>query len=241
MNIKKSKIVLALSSLLLLSVPLSSAFADENHHGTKEMQQVDTMASIKTELRDYIKSVKADDSQMMQQHVTKLLELAEKANKEVPANITAMSTGSMMDHSKMDMKNMPEMDHSKMDMKSMPEMDHSKMDMKNMPEMDHSKMDMKSMPEMDHSKMDMKSMPEMDHSKMDNEGMNTVNTDHDMSAMPNMEGMSSAQHHQHMIYMQGTEKLQASFKELAKTQDKGEIKVILADVKEHIKKYQLFN
>lgn len=52
--------------------------------------------------------------------------------------------------------------------------------------------------------------------------------------------MTSAQHHQHMIYMQGTEKLQASFQQLAKTQDKSEIKAILGEVKMIIKNNQLF-
>jgi len=188
MNIKKSKITLALSSLLFLSVPLSSVFADENHHEAKEVQQIDTMTSIKNELRSYVESVKSDDSAMMQQHINKLLQLTDKASKEVPAKINAMHDASKMDHSKMDMKDMSAMDHL---------------------EMDHSQMNMGS-------------------------------TDHDMSAMLNMEGMSSAQHHQHMLYMQGTEKLQASFKQLAKAQNKSEIKIILEDVKEHIQKYELF-
>ena len=209
MNIKKSKITLALSSLLFLSLPLSSVFADENHHEAKEVQQIDTMTSIKNELRSYVESVKSDDSAMMQQHINKLLQLTDKASKEVPAKINAMHDASKIDHSKMDMKDMSAMNHSKMDMKDMPEMDHSKMDMKDMSGMDHSKMNMES-------------------------------TGHDMSTMPSMEGMSSAQHHQHLIYMQGTEKLQASFKQLAKAQNKSEIKIILEDVKEHIQKYELF-
>ena len=196
MNIKKSKITLALSSLLFLSVPLSSVFADENHHEAKEVQQIDTMTSIKNELRSYVESVKSDDSAMMQQHINKLLQLTDKASKEVPAKINAMHDASKMDHSKMDMKDMPEMDHSKMDMKDMSGMDHSKMNMES--------------------------------------------TGHDMSTMPSMEGMSSAQHHQHLLYMQGTEKLQASFKQLAKAQNKSEIKIILEGVKEHIQKYELF-
>jgi len=191
MKIKKSTITLTLGSLLFLSVPLSSVFADENHHEAKEVQQIDAMASIKNERRRYVESVKADDSAMMQQHINKLLQLTDKASQEVPAKINAMH------------------DASKMDMKDMSAMDHSKMDMKDMSAMDHSTMNMGS-------------------------------TDHDMSTMPNMEGMSSAQHHQHMLYMQGTEKLQASFKQLAKTQNEAEIKVILKDIKEHIQKYELF-
>ena len=145
MKIKKSTITLTLGSLLFLSVPLSSVFADENHHEAKEVQQIDAMASIKNERRRYVESVKADDSAMMQQHINKLLQLTDKASQEVPAKINAMH-----DASKMDMKDMSAMDHSTMNMGS---------------------------------------------------------TDHDMSTMPNMEGMSSAQHHQHMLYMQGTEKV----------------------------------
>ena len=140
----------------------------------QEMQQGDTMKSIKSELRGYVKGFKADDSQKIQQHLNELLQLSEKAMKEIPEKIAAMDVGNEMDHS------------------------------------------------------------QMDHSDMGCVG-------HDMSAMPSMEGMSPAQHHQHMIYMQGTAKLHESFEELAKTQDKLEIKAILGEIKEHIKKYQLFS
>ena len=219
MNIKKSKIVLALGGLLFLSAPLSSAFACENHTEMQEMQQGDTMKSIKSELRGYVKGFKADDSQKMQQHLNELLQLSEKATKEIPEKIAAMDVGNEMDHSQMNHADMmmPEMDHS--------QMDHGDM---TMPEMDHS--------QMDHGEM---AMSEMDHSQMDHSDMGSVG--HDMSAMPSMEGMSSAQHHQHMIYMQGTAKLKESFKELAKAQDKTEITAILGKIKEHIKKYQLFS
>lgn len=203
MNIKKSKIVLALGGLLFLSVPLSSAFADEKHHEIQEMQLGDIMKSMKSELRGYVKGVKADDSQMMQQHLDELLQLSEKAAKESPAKINAMHTGGKMDHSKMDHDGMV-------------------------------------MPEVEHSQMDMKDMSAMDHTKMNHGDMNTDRADHDMSTMPSMEGMSNEQHHQHMMYMQGAIKLQESFKQLAKTEDKSEIKAILGDIKEHIKKNRLF-
>ena len=207
MNIKKSKMALALSGLLFLSVPVASVLADQKHTDMKMMQQSETgtMKSIESELRGYVKAFKADNSQKMQQHIKKLLQLNEKASTEIPAKIYSMHPGGEMDHS---------------------QMDHSKMDMA---EMDHS--------QMDQSKMD---MAEMDHSQMNHGDMNMNSADHDMSAMPSMEGMSSAQHHQHMIYMQGTEKLQAAFEQLANTQDKSAIKAILGEVKMIIKNNQLF-
>lgn len=91
---------------------------------------------------------------------------------------------------------------------------------------------------MDHATMDMQEMPAMDHSTMNHDNMDSA--EHDMSTMPSMEGMSQAQHHQHLMYLQGITKLQESFAQLAKTQDKHEIKAILGDIKEHIKKHQLF-
>ena len=234
MNIKKSKIALTLSGLLFLSVPFLSAFADENH-----CEMSATMMSMKSELVGYVKGVKGDDTNKMHQHMSELLLLSEKAKSEIPANIKRM------DHSKMDMKDMPDMDHSKMDMKDMPAMDHSKMDMEDMPAMDHSKMDMKDMPamdhsKMDHSKMDMKDMPEMDHSKMDHGDMNMDSADHDMASMPTMEGMTNEQHHQHMMHMQSMTGLNDLFKQLAETEDKKEIKVLLGKVKAHSKKNKLF-
>ncbi|MEJ6080639.1 hypothetical protein MT391_19225 [Vibrio sp. 1-Bac 57] len=238
MNIKKSKIALTLSGLLFLSVPFSSAFADEDH-----CEMSATMMSMKSELVGYVKGFKGDDTNKMHQHMNELLMLSEKATDEIPANINAMPE---MDHSKMAMKDMPAMDHSKMDMKDMPEMDHSKMDhskmdMKDMSAMDHSKMDMKDMPAMDHSKMDMKDMPEMDHSKMDHGDMNMNSADHDMASMPTMEGMTNEQHHQHMMHMQSMTGLNDLFKQLDETEDKEEIKVLLGKVKAHSKKNKLFS
>jgi DNA-directed RNA polymerase subunit F len=112
--------------------------------------------------------------------------------------------------------------------------DQTPVKIKNMASMDHSKMDMKNMPEMDHSKMDMNDMAGMDHGDINS-------ADHDMSTMPSMAGMSAEQHHQHMMYMQGITELNDLFKQLAKTQDKDEIKMILGQVKEHSKKsHQLY-
>jgi hypothetical protein len=181
MNIKKSKIALTLSGLLFLSVPFSSAFADENH-----CEMSETMMSMKNELRGYVKGFKGDDTNKMHQHMNELLLLSEKATNEIPESISAM-------------------------------------------------------PEMDHSKMDMKDMPEMDHSKMDHGDMNMEISDHNMATMPTMEGMTNEQHHQHMMYMQGLTGLNDLFKQLAETEDKEEVKVILGKVKAHSKKNKLFS
>lgn len=154
MNIKKSKLALALTGALFLSLPMSQAFAHEDHCEIKETQLGETMKHIKSELRAYVKGFKKDDAQKMQKHLNELLMLSEKANQYTPVKIAQMSHDNMkgMDHSKMDMK---EMDHSKMNMK---EMDHSKMDMKGM---DHSKMDHGDM-NMDSMDHDMSSMPQME-------------------------------------------------------------------------------
>lgn len=218
----KTKMALVLSGLLFLSAPITSLFADQEHAQMKTMQasKTITMKSIERELRGYVKAFKADDFQMMQQHIDKLLLLDEKASEEIPAKIYAMNSGEMV-HS--------QMDHSKM---AMMDIEDSQMDMTdiNHTQMEHNKMDMIDMDpsQMDHSKMD---MVNMDHSQISHG---------DMSAMSSMEGMTSAQHHQHMMYMHGIEKLHTSLEKLADTQDKTEIKAILTEIKMNIKNNQLF-
>jgi len=230
MNIKKSKIVLALGALLFLSVPLSSAFADQKHNENKEMPMGDTMQFIKNELRGYVQGVKGDDEQKMQQHLDKLLTLSAVPADQTPVKVKKLPAAmghEQMNHEQMGMS---EMEHANMDQGDMA-MGHSDMandDMK----MDHSKMADEDL-KMDHSNMangDMK----MDHSKMDHSAMKMDGADHDMSSM---EGMSPAQH-QHMIYMQGMTGLNDLFKQLDKTQDKAEIKSILGKIKEQLKKNQ---
>jgi len=89
---------------------------------------------------------------------------------------------------------------------------------------------------MDHSEIP---TPIVDHANMDLGDMNSP--EHDMSAMPGMAGMTAEQHHQHMMYMQGMTELNDLFKQLSKTQDKGEIKLVLGNIKEHSKKsHQLY-
>jgi hypothetical protein len=223
MNIKKSKIALALGVSIFLAMPLSSALADQKHNDVKVVHMGDTMQFIKSELRSYVKGVRSDDAQKMQQHLNKLLTLSAMSANQSAASMGHEQMGmSAIEHANMDHANM-----AAGDMK----MDHSNMaagDMK----MDHSNMaagDMK----MDHSNMaagDMK----MDHSNMAPGDMKMDGDSHDMSTM---EGMSSAQH-QHMIYMQGIAGLNDLFKQLGKAQDKTEIKLILGKVKVQLKKYQ---
>ena len=195
MHIKKSKIALALGALLFLSVPLSSAFADQKHNENKEMQMGDTMQFIKNELRGYVKGVKGDDAQKMQQHLDKLLTLS------------AMSTNQSADK----IENMPAAT-----------MSHE--------QMNHEQM---GMSEMEHANMGQDDMA-MDHGGMSNGDMQMESADHDMSTM---ESMSPAQH-QHMLYMQGIAGLNDLFKQLDKTQNKTEIKLILGKIKAQLKKNQ---
>lgn len=165
MNIKKTKIVLTLSSLIFLAIPLSSAFAHEKHCEIKETQLGETMKYMKSELRAYVKGFKSDDSQKMQQHLNELLKLSAMAAEQTPVKIKNINAASM--------------DHQQMDMSAI----------------DHGDMDIKDMPTMDHSNM------QMNHANMEVGEMNMGSADHDMSAMPNMAGMSKEQHHQHMLYM----------------------------------------
>ena len=211
MNMKQTKIALALGGLLFLSAPLSSAFADEKHNENKEMQMGNTMQYIKNELRGYVEGVKGDDAQMMQQHLDQLLKLSA---------MSAMDH-SNMDHADMASDAMPAMDHADMASDAMPAMDHANMD--------HAGMASDAMPAMDHTNMDHSEM-EADHANMDG-------VEHDMSAMANMEGMSPTQH-QHIMYMQGITGLNDLFKQLGKTQDKAEIKLILRKIKAQIKNNQ---
>ena len=115
MNIKKSKIVLALGALLFLSVPLSSAFADQKHNEIKQTQMGGSMQHIKSELRGYVKGVKGDDAQKMQQHLDKLLTLSAMSTEQIPVYMSNMQG---MDHASMANGDM-EMDGASHDMSTM--------------------------------------------------------------------------------------------------------------------------
>lgn len=119
MNIKKTKITLILSGLIFLAMPLSSAFAHEQHCEIKETQLGDTMKYMKSELRAYVKGVKSDDAQKMQQHLNELLKLSSMAAEQTPVKIKNMHAAGM-DHQQMDMSTM---DHGDMDVKDMPAME----------------------------------------------------------------------------------------------------------------------
>jgi len=90
MHIKKSKIALALGALLFLSVPLSSAFADQKHNVIKQTQMGGTMQFIKSELRGYVKGVRSGDAQKMQQHLNKLLTLSAMTTEQIPVYMRNM-------------------------------------------------------------------------------------------------------------------------------------------------------
>tara|TARA_R110001583_G_scaffold38455_3_gene124296 strand:- start:7597 stop:8319 length:723 start_codon:yes stop_codon:yes gene_type:complete len=230
MNIKKSKIALLIGASLFLTMPLSSTFADQKQHQTHEMQMGNTMQNIKDELRGYVKAVKSDDTQTMQQHVDSLLKLT-----TMPA----------MDHSAMNHSQMP-MDHTGMTDEAIAAMGHSKMghatmDHSNMP-MDHTGMTDEAIAAMDHSNMPMdhtgmtdEAIATMDHSTMkmghSDMKMDHANMGHDMS---NMKGMSAEQH-QHMMYMQEMTQFHDLFKSLDKVTDKAEISATLGKIKEQIK------
>ncbi|MFT7053224.1 MAG: hypothetical protein ACJAU1_000777 [Psychromonas sp.] len=220
MNIKKRKIGLALGGVLFLSVPLSSAFADQKHNEIKQTQRGGPMQYIKSELRGYVQGVKSNDAQKMQQHLNELLTLTAMTAEQAPVEIKKMPAAGM-NHEKMGMS---EMEHANMDSKEIAAIDSSNM----------ANDDMK----MNGADHDMSAMPGMDHSNMDNADMKMNGADHDMSTMPSMEGMSAAQHHQHIIYMQSIAGLNDLFKQLDKTQDKTEIKLILGEIKEQLKKHQ---
>lgn len=91
MNIRKNKVALALSGLLFLSTPFSSAFAHEDHCEIKDTKLGDTMDYMKSELRAYTKSFKSDDTEDMKKHAGELLKLSAIAKDEVPVTIKYMT------------------------------------------------------------------------------------------------------------------------------------------------------
>jgi len=136
MKIKKTKLALALTASLLLSLPMSQAFAHEAHCEIEETQLGETMKHMKSELRAYVKGFKKGNAEKMQQHLNELLALSEKANQYTPVKISKMHHEGMKkkDQSKMDNDDMKEMDHSAMDHGSM-DMDSPDHDMSAMPSM----------------------------------------------------------------------------------------------------------
>ncbi|GIC79468.1 copper resistance protein CopA [Moritella sp. F3] len=222
-----------LTIAITLSAALSSpAFAHEDGDGhCKDTQLGNMMSAMSDDLKAYVGAFKRDDQAEMQVNLAKLLANSAKAKSEIPLKLQQkMSSMKRMDHSNMaNMKNMEGMDHSNMaNMKDMEGMDHSNMaNMKDMKGMDHSNMaNMKNMEGMDHSNMaNMKNMEGMDHSNMAN-----------MKDMEGMEGMDHSTHMQHMAYQQGIEKLTSLFTQLQDATSKGEVKTVLGDIKQHIKK-----
>lgn len=142
MNRTKTKMVLTLSGLIFLAMPVSSAFAHEQHCEIKETQLGETMKYMKSELRAYVKGVKRDDAEKMRQHLNELLKLSSMAAEKTPIMIKNMHAAGM-DHQQMDMA---AMDHADMKVKGIPAMDHSNMDHGKMDSADH---DMSTMPGME--------------------------------------------------------------------------------------------
>jgi len=224
MMFKKITIAIALSAAL--SSPVF-AHGDEDGH-CKDTQLGSVMTEMSDDLKAYVGAFKRNDQAEMQAQLTKLLASSAKAKDEIPLKL------------QQDMPNMKGMDHSNMaNMKDMKGMDHSNMDnMKDMEGMDHSNMaNMKDMKGMDHSNMDnMKGMEGLNHSNMANmkdmEGLDHSN----MANMKGMEGMDHSTHMQHMAYLQGMDKLTSLFNQLQDATSKGEVKTVLGNIKQHIKK-----
>uniref|UniRef100_UPI0004917BD2 hypothetical protein n=1 Tax=Psychromonas hadalis TaxID=211669 RepID=UPI0004917BD2 len=124
MNIKKTKLAITLTGVLFLSLPMSQAFAHQDHCEIKETQLGETMKYIKSELRAYVKGFKKGDRQKMQKHLDELLKLSVMANKHTPAKIMMMKPDGMKNRASDDMS---AMDHSSMKADDMSAMDHSSM------------------------------------------------------------------------------------------------------------------
>lgn len=88
MIIKKTKLAFALTSALLFSLPISQAFAHEEHCEIKDSELGDIMKYMKSELRAYNKGFDSEDKEKMQQHVYELLKLSTKARELIPVVIT---------------------------------------------------------------------------------------------------------------------------------------------------------
>lgn len=126
MNIKKTKIALALGGLLFLATPFASALAHEKHCDIEKTQLGGAMKEMKSQLKGYVSAFKADDTEKMQAHLNALLKLSADSAKQTPMKVQSMHTDNMdeMDHSQMDMAAMDhdKMDPSQMDMSAMANM-----------------------------------------------------------------------------------------------------------------------
>ncbi|TEW54686.1 hypothetical protein E2R68_08280 [Psychromonas sp. RZ22] len=104
MNMKKSKLVLALSGALFMTLPMNQAFAHDDHCEIKDTKLGDTMKYMKSELRGYTKGFKSADQKKMQRHLNELLKLSEQAGRMMPVTIAQLGKGDLekIDYSKMD-------------------------------------------------------------------------------------------------------------------------------------------
>ena len=91
MTIKKNKLVLSLAATLFLSLPMSQAFAHEDHCEIKDTELGDIMKYMKSELRAYNKGFNSEDQAEMKEHANELLKLSAKAEQLTPVVISNAS------------------------------------------------------------------------------------------------------------------------------------------------------
>jgi len=87
MIIKKTKLAIALVSALVFSLPMSQAFAHEDHCDIEDTELGDTMKYMKSELRAYNKAFDSEDQEGMQEHINELLKLSERGSQFIPTLI----------------------------------------------------------------------------------------------------------------------------------------------------------
>lgn len=90
-TIKRNKLALSLAATLFLSLPMSQAFAHEEHCEIKDTELGDMMKYMKSELRAYNKSFNSEDQAEMKEHANELLKLSAKAEQLIPVVIAKAS------------------------------------------------------------------------------------------------------------------------------------------------------
>ena len=90
-RIKRNKLALSLAATLFLSLPMSQAFAHEEHCEIKDTELGDMMKYMKSELRAYNKSFNSEDQAEMKEHANELLKLSAKAEQLIPVVIAKAS------------------------------------------------------------------------------------------------------------------------------------------------------
>lgn len=88
MTLKKTKLALALTATLVFSLPMSQAFAHEDHCDIEDTELGDTMKYMKSELRAYNKGFDSEDQAEMKEHAGELVKLSERAKLLIPTLIS---------------------------------------------------------------------------------------------------------------------------------------------------------